>query len=589
MADISTAVVTVTSAPATRLDPLIVEVYDEDGLGHYELVADTFETSPRYVIFDSDENKFFHPYGGKSTVTGAGTLADPYIFTLHYRGGWPTDVEIQVDVRKVYALASDDTSPGLVIIAGQSNATGRGDVGTSDRGLDLASIFVNCLINQQTSDATTNPIVWDNTIATRTLRPYRVSGQPGVGVELSLGRYLYQYNGSGGQIPFLGKYAINGSALASYWLPSLGDDAAIPGTDNLFTQFVAYIRALEVESGFPLKAIVWIQGEADATVAAQAGAYETNMTAFVDALRTEFGAEFAFVINKLHVDCVEVYTPIVREAQRAFALNRSRVFLVDCDDIPLPVGDVHFAADSMASLGNRLAEVVAEALYPGRNTDRVASAAPFIQAINEPCARGVDALIPRIPPHEEGDDIYLVVVTGLANTPPVTPPGWTLEVSKQSITGGNYVNLYLYRKRASGPNTGFPTIDDTNALNVALCFTVRGAGATAIEAFTTSSNNAYNTTVNVPTVTTLGANRLALHIVAGYSGDPNIAFSGWTNGALTGLEENRDSSFNVNGGGDGLFIAVASGVKTAAGATGATTVTPSNISINAAISLSIGA
>lgn len=489
------------------------------------------------------------------------------------------------------------TTPRLVIIAGQSNATGRADVAGCDPGLGMSATYASAVIAQKTSDATTNPIGWDFDYAARDLQPYRVGGNPGMGVELSMGRYLRAYVPAfASSEPYMAKIAINGTALASWWLPGLPDDAVLPGTDNLFDQFCDYINDHLTASTYRLGAIIWIQGEADATVEAQANAYQANLQTFYDALLVTFGNTFEFVFNKLHVDCVEAFTTTVRAAQVAFAAANPTVVLVDCDDIPLPSGDVHFAGDSMVTLGNRLAEAAAAAMYSGRDTDRATSSAPIIQAINEPCARGTDGLTaannkkaPRIPIHAAGDDLFLVVATGLLDAAPTTPTGWTLEASKQSITGGNYVNVRVYRKRAVVAGTTAPDVADTNNLNVALCFVVRGGAASPIDVVGAASNDAYNVTVTLPSVTTTADSCLVLSILAGYSGDPNISQSGWTNAALAGLVEYRDSSFNVDGTGNGMFIAVAAGTKATAGATGATTVTPSNISINCGITIAVKA
>lgn len=491
--------------------------------------------------------------------------------------------------RSKYSAAT----PMLVLLRGQSNANGRADVGTCDPGLGLATTYTSANISQKASDALTNPITWDFDYAFRDLQPYRAGGNPGMGIELSLGRYLRTYVPAFASTePYIDKLAINGSALANRWKPDAAVDPSLPGGQNLHTIDLARITAQEAASGLRAGVYIWIQGEADATDITWANAYQVNLQALYDALTAAFPL-MKFVFNKLHVDCVETYTSTVRAAQVAFAAANPEAVMVDCDDIPLPVGDVHFVGDAMATLGNRLGEAAAVAMYPSRNGNRVAGSDPFIQAINEPCARGTDALTaannkkaPRIPVHTAGDDLFLVVATGVADVAPTTPSGWTLVTSKQS-NAGSRANVYVYRLRASAAGTTAPDVADTNALNLALCFVVRGGGASPINTTGTTSNDAYNPTMTLPSVTTTVDGCLVINIVAGYSGDPNISQSGWTNATLTGLAEYRDSAFNVNGSGDGMFIAVAAGVKATAGATGATTVTPSNISINCGITIAV--
>lgn len=102
-------IVTIISTPTDRLQPLVVEVEDETGLAFYELINQDHEDAPVYVIYDSQYQTFFHPFGGKSTVTGTGTSADPYVFTIYRRGGWPTGISFAVVARAYDAGGNTDS------------------------------------------------------------------------------------------------------------------------------------------------------------------------------------------------------------------------------------------------------------------------------------------------------------------------------------------------------------------------------------------------------------------------------------------------------------------------------------------------
>lgn len=490
-------------------------------------------------------------------------------------------------------------TPFMIAGRGQSNMTGRADVANCDPGLGMSTTFAAVQLSQKTSDGTTNPYTFEFDTAFASLAPYRAGGSPGMGPELSMGRYLATYVPAfASNTVYVDKLAINGSGLATLWLPTTPVDAVLPGGQNLHAVDLARLAAQETVCGQRLGAYVWVQGEEDARTSNHSLAYQANLQAFYDALIAEYPS-LKFIFNKLHVDSIDssdaggVFSANVRAGQVAFAAANPGVVMVDMDDVPLPTSDVHFAADSMVTLGNRLAEATANALYPGRNTDRVSSSAPFIQAINEPASRGTGALsaansktAPRIPIHEAGDDLFCVVVTATLNAAPTTPSGWTLVDSVQSTNGAVYANLYVYRKRATAAGTTAPDIADTNEKNVALCFVVRGGADSPIDVTDTAKNDAYSPSALVlPSVTTTGANRLIISIVGGWSGDPNLGLSSWTNAGLSGFAEYRDSVFNIST--EGVFVAVAAGVKTAQGATGAGTATPSNVQIGAAITIAV--
>jgi hypothetical protein len=91
-------IVTVTSTPVGRLDPLVVEVYDETSLAFFEAIFREYADSPVQVAYDS-QTGFIHPFGGRSTISGSGTSGDPYILTIYRRGGWPTGISFNLTIR----------------------------------------------------------------------------------------------------------------------------------------------------------------------------------------------------------------------------------------------------------------------------------------------------------------------------------------------------------------------------------------------------------------------------------------------------------------------------------------------------------
>lgn len=92
-------VVTVTSYPTTDEDPVIVQVYDATGLRLVQLTCQDRVDGPKQIVYD--DTGFQHPFGGKSTVTGAGTAGNPLIFTIFRRGRWPTGIALDFKARAI--------------------------------------------------------------------------------------------------------------------------------------------------------------------------------------------------------------------------------------------------------------------------------------------------------------------------------------------------------------------------------------------------------------------------------------------------------------------------------------------------------
>ncbi len=86
--------------PTVSTDPLVVNIYDADSVLRSYEARFRLPGSWVFVMYDDDAG-FYPPFDRKSTVTGAGTFADPKILTIYKYGGWPTgiaNVEVPVKV-----------------------------------------------------------------------------------------------------------------------------------------------------------------------------------------------------------------------------------------------------------------------------------------------------------------------------------------------------------------------------------------------------------------------------------------------------------------------------------------------------------
>ena len=104
-------------------------------------------------------------------------------------------------------------------------------------------------------------------------------------------------------------------------------------------------------SSYEVVGCIWVQGEADAAIEAEANAYEANLNSFIAQLRTDFSnATMPFIISRLHASNVATYAATVRAAQDAVAAADSNVTVVT--PTPSLSGDnVHYDENGYAELG----------------------------------------------------------------------------------------------------------------------------------------------------------------------------------------------------------------------------------------------
>lgn len=182
------------------------------------------------------------------------------------------------------------------------------------------------------------------------------------------------------------------------------------------------------------------------------------------------------------------------------------------------------------------------------------------------------------PTHAADDIGILVIETGGEGTT-LTPSGWThvtgSPLTDVASTSGS--KLHVLWKRATSSSEPSVSTGDSGDHQIANIFTVRGCVTTGNpwDVIASSTKTTASTTVTFPTVTTTVAD--ALVVLIGSRPDDsssNTAFSAVSNGNLTSLAESHESG-TVSGHGGGFVVA--SGVKSAAGSVGSTTMTGPNV------------
>lgn len=193
------------------------------------------------------------------------------------------------------------------------------------------------------------------------------------------------------------------------------------------------------------------------------------------------------------------------------------------------------------------------------------------------------------PVSHQKDDIALLLVecTGGQTSSLTTANGFAeITNSPQSTgTGTAGTSLHVYWCRATSSSMASPvlSVGANHGYGVILTFrNVANSGnpwnitAGAVKA-------AASTSASTPTVTTTVANCLIVAAIARDDDSAAAEFSAWTNAALASITERQDEGTALGNGGG---IGVATGLKTAAGATGTTTATVVS-SINASLTIAL--
>lgn len=157
------------------------------------------------------------------------------------------------------------------------------------------------------------------------------------------------------------KYAKGGTPLATKPKPNDTWDPNKSG--GLYSQMLARVNASLAQLPLQRKgktgdiaAFFWMQGENDAVLAADAKAYEANLTAFIARVRADLNKpELPFIfglINVSNTPAHEANSKIVRQAQRNVAAKVAHAHLVDTDSFARVTTDfVHLSTQGTLDLG----------------------------------------------------------------------------------------------------------------------------------------------------------------------------------------------------------------------------------------------
>lgn len=213
---------------------------------------------------------------------------------------------------------------------------------------------------------------------------------------------------------------------------------------------------------------------------------------------------------------------------------------------------------------------------------------PFLHAVG-PVLSGAAGITYAWPAGHQTNDIGFLVIesdgvaTAAAATGFAHVTGSPL-VDVASVAGSKFQVLWMRATSAAMPSVAVADLGDHQIGCIAVyrsCVTTGNPW----EALASGVKTTASTTVTLPTVTTLGIDRL-IAFFASQPADSNSAteFGVPVNAALTSLTEDREDAINVGNGGG---YQISSGRKSAAGATGTTAITLATAATNVFFTLAL--
>ena len=214
--------------------------------------------------------------------------------------------------------------------------------------------------------------------------------------------------------------------------------------------------------------------------------------------------------------------------------------------------------------------------------------APTYQAIGT-AVNGTGAITVAWPAHQANDVALLVVETANQAVTLSTPAGFAAVTNSPQGTGTAAgtaaTRLTVFWKRATTSAEASAVVADSGDHQDARIITFRGVVASGNPWDVTAGNTATaSTSASIPGATTTVANTLVVAITANVTDTTTARYSAWANASLASITERMDSNTTQGNGGG---IGIATGVKAAAGAYSATTVTLATSSVKANLSIAL--
>lgn len=237
--------------------------------------------------------------------------------------------------------ASNDKNVKVIILAGQSNMVGQGNL-------------------KQIPPIPEHPRIEYHDYGYKfDLKPSTTTFGPEVGIMEQLSNHFSNENF------ILIKYAIGGSSMTD-WSPTYTlEEAKLTGNPrfgNMYSRLHMIIDSATVGKKVEFAAMAWMQGERDSKIPKMGEVYQKNLSNFINKIRQDLNApNLPFIIGKVNPP-QDRYPAMmnVREAQTTLSNTDPNVYLIDIDDVEKWTDDLHYSTDGSLELGKRFGRKIVE-------------------------------------------------------------------------------------------------------------------------------------------------------------------------------------------------------------------------------------
>jgi hypothetical protein len=245
----------------------------------------------------------------------------------------------------------------VFILSGQSNMSGGGHVVAG--GLQFDAVVGDKVQIWDASDVWGkggNPCKWVSLSALQAIK--KEARKDMIGPEFGFAKAMSELYPAD-EIRLI-KVAKGGTPI-DWWLPDAKGKAN--GHTQLLTNLTNALS--KIDGGYEIAGLLWMQGESDAKMQADAEAYQKKLEQFIALMRKETGKpELPFVIGRLSTRILESkkfkmpFVKIVQSGQEAVAKNDKHADVINTDDLSQRDDFVHFDQEGQMGLGKRFGEAL---------------------------------------------------------------------------------------------------------------------------------------------------------------------------------------------------------------------------------------
>ena len=161
------------------------------------------------------------------------------------------------------------------------------------------------------------------------------------------------------------KYAVGGSSLLA-WEPDWSAQRAAIADDAekgpLYQRLIDHFRRVTKDVDVIVLACLWMQGESDSRYPVAASEYERNLKRLITRLRQDLNQpDMPFLAGLVNAPAATFdYVSVVRKAQRRVAETDQHARLVETDGLTKLADDLHYDSAGLLELGKRFARQLSD-------------------------------------------------------------------------------------------------------------------------------------------------------------------------------------------------------------------------------------